>query len=63
MNDSRLPPSKVKSVSCQNCGRMTEIEGEQICFRDGKIIRLLPAEQKIEQPLLCEGWRGNKSGK
>ncbi|ABL98869.1 hypothetical protein SHAM105786_07015 [Shewanella amazonensis] len=57
MNKPNMPEVKPRSSSCQNCDRLTEIEGEQLCFRDGRIIRLTPAEGEKHLPLLCEGWR------
>ncbi|MCG9721315.1 MULTISPECIES: hypothetical protein [unclassified Shewanella] len=50
--------SKPLSVSCQNCNRLTVIEGETICFKGGEIIRLTPYEpQNSKLSLLCDGWR------
>ncbi|AZQ09344.1 hypothetical protein [Shewanella khirikhana] len=59
MNNPKLPEAKTRSNSCKNCDRLTEIEGEQLCFRDGRIIRLLPADDSKQPPILCEGWRQN----
>lgn len=55
------PDSKMVSSSCKSCYRLTQIEGEMVCFRDGQIIRLTPmpeSDQKLN--LLCEGWKANK---
>ncbi|QYK02142.1 hypothetical protein [Shewanella psychrotolerans] len=50
--------SKPLSVSCQNCDRLTVIEGETICFKGGEIIRLTPYEpNNMKLSLLCDGWR------
>nr|WP_258405202.1 hypothetical protein [Shewanella mesophila] len=50
--------SKPLSVSCQNCDRLTVIEGETICFKGGEIIRLTPYEpNNTKLSLLCDGWR------
>ncbi|WP_372870288.1 hypothetical protein [Shewanella sp.] len=57
MNNPKLPEAKTRSASCKNCDRLTEIEGEQLCFRDGRIIRLLPADANKQPLLLCEGWK------
>lgn len=56
-----LPNSKTINASCQSCHRLTQIEGEMVCFHNGQIIRLIPmpeTEQKLN--LLCEGWQGSK---
>ncbi|MCZ4336028.1 hypothetical protein [Shewanella colwelliana] len=50
--------SKPLSVSCQNCDRLTVIEGETICFKGGEIIRLTPYESDTNKlSLLCDGWK------
>nr|WP_110455950.1 hypothetical protein [Shewanella algidipiscicola] len=50
--------SKPLSVSCQNCDRLTIIEGETICFKGGEIIRLTPYNAgNTKLSLLCDGWR------
>ncbi|ABV86168.1 conserved hypothetical protein [Shewanella pealeana ATCC 700345] len=40
---------------------MTNIEGEFICFREGKIIGLKPTKEPSPQAkLICEGWKMGK---
>lgn len=58
---SQLPASKTVSTSCKSCNRLTEIEGELVCFREGQIIRLtLIDESTPKLNLLCEGWKAGK---
>lgn len=49
---------KSLSLSCKNCGRMTEIEGEIVCFEQGKIKRLTldPSPVALIQ-MVCIGWK------
>ncbi|MCH1929519.1 hypothetical protein L9G16_04940 [Shewanella sp. A25] len=65
MKDSIVNPmsaSKTMSTSCKNCNRLTEIEGELVCFREGRIIRLtLIDESTTKLNLLCEGWKSTKN--
>jgi hypothetical protein len=49
---------KTVSVSCNNCSKLTEIEGVRVCFENGRIIRLV--EDKSATPLLkmyCHAWK------
>ncbi|GGP45933.1 hypothetical protein GCM10009409_10760 [Shewanella saliphila] len=49
---------KSLSVSCQNCDRMIEIEGELVCFEHGKIKRLtLDPSPAALIKMVCIGWR------
>lgn len=48
------------SVSCNSCERMTVIEGEYICYREGKIISLQPMKTPAPKILLCDGWKIGK---
>ncbi|UCX05791.1 hypothetical protein [Shewanella glacialimarina] len=49
---------KTASYSCKNCDRLTEIEGEMVCFEQGKIIRLVPlTEPDTLIKLVCIGWK------
>ncbi|ABN60330.1 hypothetical protein RJP56_01035 [Shewanella baltica] len=58
---SQLPASKTVSTSCKSCNRLTEIEGELVCFRQGQIIRLtLIDESAPKLNFLCEGWKAGK---
>ena len=53
-----MPDNKTASYSCQNCGRLTEIEGEMVCFDQGKITRLIPLEKPDTLiKLVCIGWQ------
>ncbi|GIU11764.1 MULTISPECIES: hypothetical protein [unclassified Shewanella] len=53
--------NKPLSASCSTCQRMTNIEGEFICFREGKIIGLKPTKEPSLQPkLICDGWKMGK---
>lgn len=55
---NQLPITKTASSSCKNCDRLTVIEGEEVCFREGKIIKLTPIEDtQLKFNLLCEGWK------
>ncbi len=50
--------SKLLSISCKNCERLTIIEGETICFKAGEITRLTPYKEKDSKPsLLCTSWK------
>ncbi|GIU07974.1 hypothetical protein [Shewanella glacialipiscicola] len=58
---SQQPLSKTVNSSCKSCNRLTEIEGEMVCFREGQIIRLtLIDESTPKLNLLCEGWKAAK---
>lgn len=49
---------KSLSVSCKNCDRMIEIEGELVCFEHGKIKRLIPDNSPRSLiKMVCIGWR------
>ncbi|MCE9677838.1 hypothetical protein LZP69_01350 [Shewanella sp. AS1] len=49
---------KPLSMSCQSCERLTVIEGENICFKAGEVIRLIPCEQQSSKlTLLCSNWK------
>ncbi|MCL1097814.1 hypothetical protein L2680_07465 [Shewanella gelidii] len=54
-------PSKAISASCRSCDRLAEIEGELVCFRKGRITKLLPVSETTgtvtKLNLLCEGWQ------
>jgi hypothetical protein len=53
---------KTISVSCDNCTKLTEIEGQKVCFENGKIIRL--TEDPSPAPLLkmyCHAWKKDKT--
>lgn len=55
---SQIPSTKKRSLSCQNCERLTVIEGETVCFRQGEVIRLHRLdEEPAKFRLSCEGWR------
>jgi hypothetical protein len=49
---------KSLSLSCKNCNRMTEIEGEPVCFEQGKIkhLTLDPSPVALIQ-MVCIGWQ------
>ncbi|WP_261924168.1 hypothetical protein [Shewanella sp. NFH-SH190041] len=48
-------------ASCRTCLRFTELEGEMLCYRDGKIIRLKPAFTPAPpSPLTCDAWQAGK---
>ncbi|QDZ89791.1 hypothetical protein [Shewanella decolorationis] len=58
---SQMPASKTASTSCKSCNRLTEIEGELVCFREGQVIRLTRIEESTSKfNLLCEGWKAGK---
>ncbi|WP_445946016.1 hypothetical protein [Shewanella sp.] len=53
---------KTVSTSCENCSKLTEIEGQRVCFENGKIIRLVEDASAI--PLLkmyCHAWQRDKN--
>jgi phosphoglucomutase len=55
---------KTVSVSCDNCSKLTEIEGVRVCFENGKIIRLV--EDTSATPLLkmyCHSWQKDQTKK
>ncbi|TRY13281.1 hypothetical protein FN961_16675 [Shewanella hanedai] len=55
---NQSPSSKQASLSCQSCERFTIIEGETICFLQGKIIRLQPIPTELKTiSLTCNGWK------
>ncbi|WP_220770645.1 hypothetical protein [Shewanella sp. MBTL60-007] len=62
MSNSNTPlKNKSLSASCSSCQRMTNIEGEFICFREGKIIGLIPTKEPSPQTkLICDGWKMGK---
>ncbi|QIR15544.1 hypothetical protein [Shewanella aestuarii] len=46
------------SNSCKSCDRLTEIEGEMVCYQQGRITRLLPIEPNHSLiKLVCIGWQ------
>ncbi|QDE32464.1 hypothetical protein FH971_16745 [Shewanella polaris] len=46
------------SLSCKNCNRMTEIEGELVCFEQGKIKRLtLDPSPAALIKMVCIAWQ------
>ncbi|HCD14782.1 MAG: hypothetical protein WBO22_03500 [Shewanella indica] len=54
--------SKTASLSCKNCSRLIEIEGEMLCYRGGKITELTPVnEAKNSFNLLCDGWQADRN--
>ncbi|MGL4473187.1 MAG: hypothetical protein ACRCT7_01790 [Shewanella sp.] len=48
--------NKIASVSCRNCSRLTELEGQMLCFRQGKIFHLTPVKTNANA-LICDGWQ------
>ncbi|MFT5788828.1 MAG: hypothetical protein ACI8SJ_000936 [Shewanella sp.] len=61
MDDKDAPSQNMGlSVSCNSCERMTVIEGEYICYREGKIISLQPMKTPSPKSLLCDGWKIGK---
>lgn len=55
---SQIPSTKSRSLSCQNCERLTVIEGETVCFRQGQIISLHRVDEGPAQlHLSCDSWR------
>lgn len=53
---------KTLSVSCDNCTKLTEIEGQQVCFEKGTITRLV--KDPSPAPLLkmfCITWHKDTS--
>ncbi|MFQ6370776.1 hypothetical protein [Shewanella sp. YIC-542] len=53
--------SKNAALSCRNCSRLIEIEGEMLCYRGGKITELKPvSEQNGCVNILCDGWQTRK---
>jgi hypothetical protein len=53
---------KTVSVSCGNCTKLTEIEGQKVCFENGKITRLI--KDPYPAPLLkmyCNAWQKDKT--
>ncbi|WP_394131221.1 hypothetical protein [Shewanella maritima] len=49
---------KVLGLTCQSCDRMSEIEGEKVCFEKGKITRLRPDTRASEQiKIVCAYWQ------
>ncbi|MEO3683907.1 MULTISPECIES: hypothetical protein [Shewanella] len=49
---------KSLSLSCKNCNRMTEIEGELVCFEQGKIkcLTLDPSPAALIK-MVCINWQ------
>jgi len=57
-NHQTVANNKTASYSCQNCDRLTEIEGEMVCFEQGKITRLIPLDKPDALiKLVCIGWQ------
>ncbi len=55
------PKQKALSKSCNSCQRMTVIEGEFICFREGQITSLTPMKKpSLKSSLICDGWKIGK---
>ncbi|MDO6619739.1 MULTISPECIES: hypothetical protein [unclassified Shewanella] len=52
--------AKTISLTCNNCERMSEIEGEKICFNQGEIRRLtLDANAESIIKMVCNSWSKN----
>ncbi|WP_225442174.1 MULTISPECIES: hypothetical protein [Shewanella] len=51
---------KAMSLTCTNCERLSEIEGEKVCFDHGKITRLteLNTSDAIIK-MVCNSWSKN----
>ncbi|SQH78117.1 conserved protein of unknown function [Shewanella benthica] len=60
--ESQKPSTKERALNCNNCDRLTVIEGESICFRQGEIISLSlfdplsKANQNLPH-IACDGWK------
>ncbi|MBR9729391.1 hypothetical protein ACFOD0_15125 [Shewanella intestini] len=49
---------KLMGLTCQSCVRLSEIEGEVICFEKGRITRLTPDNNHInKQKMVCASWQ------
>ncbi|MBV7314654.1 hypothetical protein KU855_03060 [Shewanella sp. NIFS-20-20] len=48
--------NKTASVSCRNCRRLTELEGQMLCLRQGQIFHLTKLNNDAH-PLICDGWQ------
>ena len=60
-NLNTQPNNRSLSSSCSSCERMTVIEGEYICFIEGKIIGLTQISDPSPKPkLICDGWKIGK---
>ncbi|WP_041419648.1 hypothetical protein [Shewanella violacea] len=59
---SQKPSTKKRALNCNNCDRLTMIEGESVCFRQGEIISLslfdplTEANQNLPH-IACDGWK------
>ncbi|MCL1138700.1 hypothetical protein [Shewanella pneumatophori] len=60
-NSNQISKPKALSDSCNSCERMTVIEGEHVCFREGKITGLTPMKaSSTKTKLICDGWKLGK---
>ena len=62
MSQSKLSSEpKALSDSCNSCERMSVIEGERVCYREGAIIGLTPMKpSSTKTKLVCDGWKLGK---
>ncbi|WP_228768340.1 hypothetical protein [Shewanella sp. TC10] len=52
---------KSLSLTCSNCEKLSEIEGEKVCFEQGQITRLTEdssANSMIK--MVCHSWSKNR---
>ena len=53
---------KTLSVSCGNCTKLTEIEGQKVCFENGKITRLIEDSSPVSLlKMYCNAWQKDKT--
>ncbi len=51
---------KTMSVTCNNCDRLSEIEGEKVCFDQGEINRLTyDTRSDSIIRMVCNSWAKN----
>jgi len=57
--DPKTPINKYKNLSpsCKSCQRMTLIEGEYVCFKQGQVVSLRPAAVEPSSHLTCDSWK------
>ncbi|MCC4832560.1 hypothetical protein Q4601_14550 [Shewanella sp. 1_MG-2023] len=53
--------NKAISLTCSNCEKLSEIEGEKICFEQGQITRLTEdANPNSMIKMVCHSWSKNR---
>lgn len=54
------PKTQPLFMSCKSCDRMTKIEGEVICYKEGSVVSLTQSPPSLQSDLLCHHWKLGK---